>query len=411
MAPFKILLVEDETSWQDILKDFLKTALKNTEHPENPIQIVATYDEAKKALESDGSWDLLVADISLGKPDNNFGKFLIRRAYELKIPTIVVSGTITVSDVRTFLKEYEVNDFFSKEDFASQEKDFIESVEKILNSLQKNLNTEQHEKVRRANVVEPTQNDTVSVFKNSYALLIGIANYSYINHLNKTTIDAKDLHDTLAKNGYQSTNMRLLTDEQANKAAINNELNWLARSAGVDDTVVIFFSGHGMQQAGGFKPGEYLCPVEADLNNLESSCISSEEFTNALRSIRSNRVVVFLDACHSGGVGETKEAESGVKAGLSEQVFARLAKEQGRVIIGSCKADEVSWELSHMRNGLFTHYLLEGLRGSAAREDGSVPIMRLIDYVSEKVPQHRSQHPFIKSAAENFIVAVSRKQE
>lgn len=164
-----------------------------------------------------------------------------------------------------------------------------------------------------------------------------------------------------------------------------------------------------MQRVGGFKPGEYLCPVEANLNNLENSCISSEEFTIALRSIRANRVVVFLDACHSGGIGETKEVEFGVKGGLSEAVFTRLAEEEGRVIIASCKADEVSWELPDMRNGLFTHYLLKGLRGDAARIDGTVPIMRLFDYVSDKVPQHRSQHPFIKSAAENFIVAVSKK--
>ena len=58
MSPFKILLVEDEASWQDILKDYLKLALKNIEYPENPIQIIGTYDEAKKALENDGPWDL-----------------------------------------------------------------------------------------------------------------------------------------------------------------------------------------------------------------------------------------------------------------------------------------------------------------------------------------------------------------
>ncbi|MEM7726112.1 MAG: caspase family protein [Cyanobacteria bacterium P01_A01_bin.45] len=404
MAPFKILLVEDEASWQDILKDYLKVALKNTGYPDNPIQIVGNYDKARKALENDNFWNLLVVDISLSKEGDTFGKFLVKRAYELKIPTIVVSGKITVSDVRNFLKEYKVNDCFSKEDFASQDKAFIESVEEVLV-----LNNKQRQQNYGHSAVNQTQNETISGIKNGYALLIGIADYLYINPLNKTTIDAKDSHDTLAENGYHIENMRLLTDEEATKAAISNGLNWLTHSARVDDTVVIFFSGHGMQQAGGFNPGEYLCPVEANLNNLESSCISSEEFTKALRSIRSNRVVVFLDACHSGGVGEAKEVEFGVKRGLSETVFTRLAEEEGRVIIASCKADEVSWELPNMHNGLFTHYLLEGLRGGAARLDGTVPIMRLFDYVSDKVPQHRSQHPFIKSAAENFIVAVSSK--
>ena len=402
MSPFKILLVEDEASWRDILKDYLKLALKNIEYPENPIQIIGTYDEAKKALENDGPWDLLVVDIRLGSQKNTFGKFLVKRAYELIIPTIVVSGEITVSDVRNFLKEYEVNDCFSKEDFASQDKAFVESVEKILNA-------KQHQQAIRGKAVNQVQNDAVLGLKNSYALLIGIADYLHINRLNKTTIDASDTYHTLAQKGYQNANMHLLKDKQANKVTITNEFNWLADSAEVDDTVFIFFSGHSMQKTGGLNAGEYLCPVEANLNDLENSCISSKEFAMVLRSIRANRVVVFLDISHSGGISETKAGNSHVLAGLSEAVFNLLAEQEGRVIIASCKPDEVSWELPDMRNSLFTHYLLEGLRGSAARIDGTVPIIRLFDYISDKVPQHRSQHPFIKSAAENFIVAMSTK--
>jgi hypothetical protein len=239
----------------------------------------------------------------------------------------------------------------------------------------------------------------------AYALLIGIAAYRHIRPLSKATIDAQDLHGLLGQSGSLPPNMGLLLDEQATKAAISDRLDWLARNADSDDTVLIFYSGHGAQRIGGFEPGEYLCPVEADWYNLRTTAISDEEFTTALRAIRAGRVAVFLDTCHSGGVGEPKDAAIQVKAGLSEAAYARLSEGRGRAVIASCRPDEVSWELPGMRNSLFTHYLLEGLRGKAADPDGTVGILDLFKYVSRHVPQHKPQHPLFKGEIElNFSI-------
>lgn len=240
-------------------------------------------------------------------------------------------------------------------------------------------------------------------FENCYALLIGIAAYRHLRPLAKTTTDAQDIYDTLLHHGYPPANVALLLDEQATKAAISDKLNWLARRTGLDNTVVIFFSGHGAQLVGGFWPGEYLCPVEANLDRVRDTLISDEEFTHALRAIHAGRLIVFLDACHAGGVGEPKDPTVQVKAGLSEAAYNRFLA-QGRIIIASCKPDEVSYELPEMRNGLFTHYLLEGLRGGAARPDGTVWMSNLFGYVYEHVSQHNLQHPFQKSEAEDFII-------
>jgi hypothetical protein len=238
-----------------------------------------------------------------------------------------------------------------------------------------------------------------------FALLVGIGAYQHIRPLSKTATDARDLHNLLAQSGYPAANLALLADEQASKATISDKLDWLARRAGPDDTVLIFFSGHGAQRIGGFEPGEYLCPVEADWYNLRSTAISNEELTTALRAIRAARVVVFLDACHSGGVGEPKDAAVQVKAGLSEQAYIQLAQGHGRIVIASCQPNEVSWELTDMRNGLFTHYLLEGLRGGASGTDGVVRVFELFDYLSNQVPRHKPQHPLFKGEIElNFAI-------
>jgi hypothetical protein len=245
-------------------------------------------------------------------------------------------------------------------------------------------------------------------FPNAHALLIGVGAYRHLPPLAKTNTDVRDLHGLLARSGYPAANLALLPDEQATKAAISDRLDWLARRAGPDDTALVFFSGHGAQRIGGFEPGEYLCPVEADWHNLRATAISDDELTIALRAIRAGRVAVFLDACHSGGVGAPKDAALAAKAGLSEAAYERLAASQGRVVVASCKPDEVSWELPGMRNGLFTHYLLEGLRGAATGADGAVRIFELFDYLSRQVPRHKPQHPLFKGEIElNFALTIA----
>jgi uncharacterized caspase-like protein len=202
--------------------------------------------------------------------------------------------------------------------------------------------------------------------------------------------------------------MNILKDGYATKDIILEQLGLLANSTGEGDTVIVFFSGHGMRIVEGSSQVEYLCPVDANLEQIKETCISSEEFTANLRKIKADRLVVFLDSCHSGGVGEPKDANLQIKKGLSEKTYNQMANGKGRVIIASCKSNEVSWEFENWENGLFTHYLLEGLNGKAANNDKEVYIMSLCDYISRNVPQQQStQHPFIKLAAENFVIAIN----
>jgi DNA-binding NarL/FixJ family response regulator len=411
MYRFKILLIEDELDWQDILQESINFAFQGYESEEYLIQVVGTYEEGKIALERNNSWNLVVADITLDAVRHDLGKAwgrsLVRRAQNLRIPTIIVSGTTDARDVRNLLKECEVEDCFLKSDFAAFEQEFINAVRDAL----KLVSSMEETGESLINKLTGGSGSSIDILQRGYALLVGIAAYSFIPQLAKSSIDAQDLKDTLEICGYPQENIRLLQDQAATKAAINQALNWLSNQARDDDTVIIFFSGHGLQCLGGFSPGEYLCPVEADVNNLVNSCISGNEFATALNSIQAGRLVVFLDSCHSGGIGAIKNMNQ-LKSGLSNVTYDHLAQAKGRVIISSCKANEVSWELEDMRNGLFTHYLLEGLRMGAVRiKDGAVTITRLFEYISDKVPQHDIrclQHPFMRSATENFVIAITK---
>lgn len=247
--------------------------------------------------------------------------------------------------------------------------------------------------------------------ENGYALLVGISNYYHLHPLQKPRVDAEGLRTALVQhNGYHPQKVTLLTDDRATKAEINNQLDRIARETQDNDTVVIFFSGHGAQRIGGFDIGEYLCTVESDWNALPSTAISTEELSAALQAIRARKIAMFIDACHSGGIGEPKKVNSQVKNGLSEKAYEHFVKHHGRVIIASCSPNESSWELDGMHYGLFTHYLLQGLEQGGKCD--LLSVFDLFQYVYHNVVKHAEsagvdQTPLIKANAGDFSICLN----
>lgn len=256
----------------------------------------------------------------------------------------------------------------------------------------------------------------MSGFTNGYSLIIGIANYPKVRKLPQTVLkDAQDVHSLLVSSthcGYLTENVRLLSDDQATANGIRDGLHWLGGSAGSGDTVLIFFSGHGGRVESGPQAGNYLIPYDCEPANLSETAISGEELTDLLRDIQAQRLLVLFDSCYSGGTGETKglsPEQTDFKSGLAEGYYERLAQGTGRVIMASSRFDEVSLVLNGMDNSLFTHYLLEALRGDArTRGDGLIRVFDVFDYVSEEVPARGLQHPIFKATdlENNFPIAM-----
>jgi hypothetical protein len=251
---------------------------------------------------------------------------------------------------------------------------------------------------------------------NAHALVIGIANYQHINQLPPTVLkDAQDIHALLVDpqhGGYRPENVQLLLDGQATQAAIRQALADLAARSDPDSTVFFYLSSHGGQVESGPFAGEYLLPVDMVYTSAESvarTAISGTEFTAALSAIPARKVVVVFDCCHSGGIGQPKDATvPSIKAGLPESYYDALKAGRGRVILASSRSTESSWVLPGAENSLFTQHLLAGLRGGIPSDDGLIHIFDLFEYLQPKVTSDQpDQHPIFKAELEeNFPVAL-----
>ncbi len=243
--------------------------------------------------------------------------------------------------------------------------------------------------------------------KQIFALSIGIGRYAELPNLKCPPNDAKDFAAVL-QSGSEQPHVKLITDKAATRSSINDELKWLANSAGPDDTAILFFSGHGGRQSVNAEDLAFLCPVNASLIDPEGTCISSQELNRALNAIKSERLIVLLDTCFSGGMRDAKYRHAFISAGLGKDDVNTMLDGSGRVILAASRPDQPAWELHGMRNGLFTNYLLRALRGDVARNDGSVWVSDVFSYVSRGVRQHGCQSPFQRSVGEDFVVMTRR---
>lgn len=239
--------------------------------------------------------------------------------------------------------------------------------------------------------------------KRIVALSVGIGTYAALPHLKCPPNDATDFVAVL-QSGNEQTHVKLITDKEATKSSVVDGLKWLSHNAGPDDTAIFYFSGHGGRQSASAVDQAFLCPVNAALIDPEATCITSRELNLALSAIRSERLIVLLDTCYSGGMRETRDRNAFVSDGLDKNDVISMLEGSGRVILAASRPDQPAWEFQGMRNGLFTHYLLRALRGEAARMDGSIWVSDVFSYVSRGVRQHRRQSPFQRSVGEDFMV-------
>lgn len=252
--------------------------------------------------------------------------------------------------------------------------------------------------------------------ENAYALVIGIANYQHINSLPRTVLkDARDIYNLLTDPnlcGYLPANVSLLLDEEATGAAIREELAKLAERADEHSTVFFYLSSHGGRIDSGAFAGEYLLPVDTSYTSdqsLAQTAISGGEFSQALKKIAARKLTVVFDCCHSGGVGQPKNAMAPtLKIGLPENYYDLLKAGRGRVIIASSRSTEYSYVMPGADNSVFTQHLLAGLRGGVLGPAGLIRIFDLFDYLQPRVTADQpNQHPLFKAELEeNFPVAL-----
>jgi uncharacterized caspase-like protein len=251
-----------------------------------------------------------------------------------------------------------------------------------------------------------------------YAVVVGVKSFRYpdqIPPLNVSDKDARDFAEFLKEREglLGKVHVTLLLNEQATREKVVAAMREKFKSAGKQDIAIVFFSGHGTPHSS--NPGEfYFVTHDTRLDDLYSTALMVND-QRLFGEIPTDKVLLLADACHSGGFLSGIEREQVAKGPANQfSVFRELP---GRVAMSSSATSEVSFERMAFGNSVFTHFLIKGLRGEAARQTTSNPggeakitIRSLFEYVSQntRAATKGKQNPVMYAAKPTLDATITQ---
>ena len=229
---------------------------------------------------------------------------------------------------------------------------------------------------------------TAQVYPNRWGLVIGIENYANLPSVDYAKKDALLVRDYFTKIlGIPQENLILLSDEKATKSAITGNIKeHLPKNLEKDSTLYIYFAGHGAPDID--KGDAYLIPYDGDMRYITQSGYKLKDFYQDISSLDINRTYVFLDSCFSGSSARgEKMLLAGARPALIHVEDVAVASDKV-ISLTASKGGQISNSYKEMEHGLFTYYLLSGLRGLAdTNNDGWIGVGELYTYIKAQVNQ------------------------
>jgi tetratricopeptide (TPR) repeat protein len=240
------------------------------------------------------------------------------------------------------------------------------------------------------------------VADNQWALLVGVSQYpGQIQSLGFPRDDAQAIKDTLVKAaGLPEDHIRLLTDNGAGDAKATKQnilaaLDSFAPRVQPGHEVIVFLAGHGIARGLGVQAKSFFLPVDADAQSkesLERTAVDLEDLARRLSTLKASQFSIFIDACR-----EDPFPGRGIKGNTMTDVMTRglrITPSAARaadavpptaIVFYACQVGERAYEDPQLKHGVFTYYILEGIREVANRPDGRVEAGYLANFLREKV--------------------------
>ena len=229
-----------------------------------------------------------------------------------------------------------------------------------------------------------------------WILLVGVNHYqdSHLPSLQYPALDCQGLADALTEATQEFPQREICIHHDfgalPNLVSVRQTLQQIVTDAQPQDTVLVYFSGHGVlddrtQQA-------VLCLADTQKNNLLETGFAVAELLNLLGQCAARQQVIWLDACHSGGMtlrsAKGQSILSNPTAQMMNMLGQRAAQSQGFYALLSCDRAQQSWEFPELGHGVFTYFLMRGLRGEAADAQGTIEADGLYKYVYHQTLQY-----------------------
>ncbi|MGC4854040.1 type VII secretion protein EccCb [Micromonospora sp. DT4] len=224
-------------------------------------------------------------------------------------------------------------------------------------------------------------------------LALLIANDRYIDDsladLYAPREEARDLQSLLADANIGAFDRTVLLENES-KSSVERTMETMLRSAGPEDLILLYFSGHGIRR--GRRGRLYLAVANTEVDCLSSTSISASFVHELLDESEAASSVLLLDCCYSGAFDQAKSP-------ADLDLDGELKTGDGRYVITATNAVERAVDgqpataATPRQRSAFTETIIEGLSTGAADLTGRGRITPedLWRYVQLELPKRTSE--------------------
>ncbi|MBD1844326.1 caspase family protein [Cyanobacteria bacterium FACHB-63] len=232
-----------------------------------------------------------------------------------------------------------------------------------------------------------------------WILLIGVSRYQDRKFpiLQYSTIDTQSLADAFVDVTQEFPNTSIQVHHDAAEAPALNEvkasLHTIVEQAKPEDTVIVYFCGHAaldprLQQV-------VFCLADTQKDAMRQTGLSAIGLLGLLGSCAAKQQVLWIDVWHANGMTvqtDTVELLDNPVGQLIQMLQQQATQNPGFQALLSCNTSgreiQQSWKFPELGHGVFTHFLIEGLRGAAASPEGIVTTSVLGNYVHDRTVEY-----------------------
>jgi hypothetical protein len=234
---------------------------------------------------------------------------------------------------------------------------------------------------------------------NTLAVVIGIEDYRNIDSPAQYAFQDANVFSTYAKKifGIPDENLIELFNEDATYVNIaclfsEEEVGTIESHPRMQEDsgeieLLFYYAGHGLVDNSGT---QYLASYDAVQQNMAVSCYSIDRMISALSRLNVHSTLIVLDACFSGRDRTGRELLVGRDA-VWKAKDPHLAQ-NNISILSATDPSQIAGVYEDMKHGLFTYYLLNGLRGEARGDNRVLTLEELFKYIREKVTNYAYFH-------------------
>jgi formylglycine-generating enzyme required for sulfatase activity len=224
---------------------------------------------------------------------------------------------------------------------------------------------------------------SVPIGGNYWALLVGIDDYQQAPKLETAVKDVVGVRDVLVgRYGFSLDHVITLINAQATRTNIEHELYKLGQLAKEDDSVFIYYAGHGQYEQDG-RLGWWV-PVEGQPRN-PGTFITNSSIRDYINGMKARHVYLVADSCFSG----TLFGRSRAMPPIDNQFYARLYAKQSRWGLTSGGTEPVA-DRGKAGHSIFAYHFIGLLKENP--EPYLIPT-QIYDRIAPVVANNASQTP------------------